>query len=126
MSAASGVIVSQCMAAAARAMQFGFGAFPLFAREGGSNPILSTFEKNLHLPVIMFGIGSPGDNPHAANENLELANFHRGTVALARLFDEIAAAGWRRPGVYSNLISIPWESAKRGTSLNPWRNLNEP
>ena len=76
--------------AAARSIQYGFGAYPVFAREGGSNPILSTFDEVLQRPVIMFGLGSPEDSPHSANESLSLRNFHRGTIAVARLFDEIA------------------------------------
>ena len=80
------------MQAAVRAMQLGFGARPLFAREGGSNPILATFEDFLGAPVIMFGVGLPDDNAHAANEKLDLANFHNGVVATAHLYDEIAKA----------------------------------
>jgi acetylornithine deacetylase/succinyl-diaminopimelate desuccinylase-like protein len=77
------------MRAAMRAMQLGFGAQPVFAREGGSNPILATFEDVLGLPIIMFGVGLPDDNTHAANEKLDLSNFHNGVVAAAHLYDEI-------------------------------------
>jgi len=59
-------------------------------REGGSNSILETFEEELGAPTVMFGIGLPDENAHAPNEKLDLENFHRGIVAAAHLYQEIA------------------------------------
>lgn len=82
--------------AAARALAQGFGAEPVLVREGGSNSITVEFERALGVPTVMFGIGLPTDNPHAPNEHLELEQFHRGIIAAAHLYEEIARI--RTPG----------------------------
>jgi acetylornithine deacetylase/succinyl-diaminopimelate desuccinylase-like protein len=75
--------------AAARAIERGFGRPPVFNREGGSIPVVSTFEDILGLPSVLFGVGLPDENAHAPNEKLDLANFHNGVIASAILYDEI-------------------------------------
>jgi acetylornithine deacetylase/succinyl-diaminopimelate desuccinylase-like protein len=79
--------------AAARAIEQGFGKTPVFCREGGSIPVVSTFQEQLGLPAVLFGVGLPDENAHAPNERLDLGNFHNGIVASAYLYDEIARAG---------------------------------
>jgi acetylornithine deacetylase/succinyl-diaminopimelate desuccinylase-like protein len=76
--------------AAARAIEKGFGSRPVFNREGGSIPVVSTFEEVLGLPTVLFGVGLPDENAHAPNEKLDLSNFHNGVIASAYLYDEIA------------------------------------
>ena len=76
--------------AAARAIEQGFGKTPVFSREGGSIPVLTTFQQELGVPTVLFGVGLPDDNPHAPNEHLDLGNFHSGVVASAILYDEIS------------------------------------
>ena len=76
--------------AAARAIACAFGKQPVFTREGGSNPIIGEFERELGAPAVMFGLGLPDDNAHAPNEHLDLGNFHRGVIAVACLYTEIA------------------------------------
>src|SRR5829696_2268364 len=78
--------------AAARAIELGFRERPVFNREGGSIPVVSTFSEELGLPTVLFGIGLPDENAHAPNEKLDLANFHNGVIASAHLYDEIARA----------------------------------
>jgi acetylornithine deacetylase/succinyl-diaminopimelate desuccinylase-like protein len=80
---------SRFLQATARAMEFGFGKPPTFTREGGSNPIVPVFQRVLGAPTVMFGIGLPDENAHAPNEHLDLANFHKGIIAAASLYDEI-------------------------------------
>jgi acetylornithine deacetylase/succinyl-diaminopimelate desuccinylase-like protein len=75
--------------AAARAIEQGFGKSPVFCREGGSIPVVSTFQEELGVPTVLFGVGLPDENAHAPNERLDLANFHSGVVASAILYDEI-------------------------------------
>lgn len=75
--------------AAGRAIEQGFGATPVFCREGGSIPVVSTFKEQLGLPAVLFGVGLPDENAHAPNERLDLGNFHNGIVASAVLYDEI-------------------------------------
>ena len=76
--------------AAARAIQQGFGREPVYTREGGSIPVVSTFQSELNAPTVLFGIGLPDENAHAPNEKLDLGNFYGGIIASAYLYEEIA------------------------------------
>lgn len=76
--------------AAGRAIEKGFGKKPVFTREGGSIPVVSTFQEVLGLPAVLFGVGLPDENAHAPNEKLDLGNFHSGVIASALLYDEIS------------------------------------
>jgi acetylornithine deacetylase/succinyl-diaminopimelate desuccinylase-like protein len=76
--------------AAARAIEKGFGKTPVFTREGGSIPVVSTFQEDLGLPSVLFGVGLPDENAHAPNEKLDISNFHNGVIASACLYEEIA------------------------------------
>ena len=77
--------------AAGRAIERGFGRKPVFTREGGSIPVIASFEERLGLPAVLFGIGLPDENAHAPNEKLDLDNFHRGVISVAALYEEIGA-----------------------------------
>jgi len=76
--------------AAGRAIERGFGRAPVFTREGGSIPVVSTFQEELGLPSVLFGVGLPDENAHAPNEKLDVANFHGGIISSALLYEEIA------------------------------------
>jgi acetylornithine deacetylase/succinyl-diaminopimelate desuccinylase-like protein len=76
--------------AAGRAIEKGFGQKPVFTREGGSIPVVSTFQEELGLPSVLFGVGLPDENAHAPNEKLDVSNFHNGIIASAILYEEIA------------------------------------
>jgi len=75
--------------AAGRAIEAGFGQRPVFNREGGSIPVVSTFQEELGLPCVLFGVGLPDENAHAPDEKLDLGNFHNGVIASAYLYKEI-------------------------------------
>src|SRR6188768_3232397 len=75
--------------AAGRAIEQGFGKTPVFCREGGSIPVVSTFQEELGIPAVLFGVGLPDENAHAPNERLDLSNFHNGVVASAILYQEV-------------------------------------
>lgn len=77
--------------AASRAIEQGFGQTPVFNREGGSIPVVFTFQQELGLPSVLFGVGLPDENAHAPNEKLDLGNFHNGVIASAILYDEIGS-----------------------------------
>jgi acetylornithine deacetylase/succinyl-diaminopimelate desuccinylase-like protein len=79
--------------AAGRAIEQGFGKSPVFNREGGSIPEVSTFQQELGVPSVLFGIGLPDENAHAPNEKLDLGNFHNGVIAAAYLYDEFGKLG---------------------------------
>jgi acetylornithine deacetylase/succinyl-diaminopimelate desuccinylase-like protein len=76
--------------AAARAIELGFGKSPVYTREGGSIPVVATFQSELNAPTVLFGFGTPDENAHAPNEKLDLDNFFGGIVASAYLYEEIA------------------------------------
>jgi acetylornithine deacetylase/succinyl-diaminopimelate desuccinylase-like protein len=78
--------------AAGRAIEKGFGQKPVYTREGGSIPVVSTFQEELGVPSVLFGVGLPDENAHAPNEKLDVGNFQSGIVASAILYDEIAKA----------------------------------
>ena len=75
--------------AAGRAIEKGFGKPPVFNREGGSIPVVSTFQEELGVPSVLFGVGLPDENAHAPDERLDLGNFHNGVIASAYLYQEI-------------------------------------
>jgi acetylornithine deacetylase/succinyl-diaminopimelate desuccinylase-like protein len=75
--------------AAGRAIERGFGKAPVFNREGGSIPVVSTFQRELGVPAVLFGVGLPDENAHAPNEKLDLGNFHSGIIAAAFLYEEV-------------------------------------
>ena len=75
--------------AAGRAIERGFGRPPIFTREGGSIPVVATFQEELGLPSVLFGVGLPDENAHAPNEKLDLGNFHSGIISAAFLYEEV-------------------------------------
>ena len=89
---APGVLVpleSPYVSAAERAIELGFGKRPVFIREGGSIPIVSTFAQRLGADTLLLGWGLDDDNTHSPNEKFCLADFHRGIKASAFLWEEL-------------------------------------
>ncbi|NJR12383.1 M20 family dipeptidase [bacterium] len=78
------------MQAAVRAYTHGWGAAPVFRREGGSIPIVTIFQNQLKMPVILMGFGLNTDGLHGPNEHFDLALFHRGIRTAIHFFYEIA------------------------------------
>jgi acetylornithine deacetylase/succinyl-diaminopimelate desuccinylase-like protein len=90
---APGVVVnleSPFVAAAAKAIEQGFGKSPVFIREGGSIPVVSTFRQQLGVDTLLLGWGLDDDNTHSPNEKFCLADYHRGIKASAILWQELA------------------------------------
>ncbi len=90
---APGVVVpldSPYMAAAISAIERSFGKKPVFMREGGSIPIVTTFRQELGVDTLLLGWGLDDDNAHSPNEKFNLGDFHRGIKASAFLWDELA------------------------------------
>jgi len=78
------------VAAAARAMERGFGKAPVFIGTGGTIGPVSSFDRILHLPQVLIGVGLPDDAIHAPNEKFDLAQFYGGIETMAYLYDELA------------------------------------
>jgi succinyl-diaminopimelate desuccinylase len=90
---APGVVVSldsPYIHAAAAAIESAFGREPVFIREGGSIPIVNTFTAELGADVLLLGWGQNDDNTHSPNEKFSLDDYHRGTLASAHLWEQIA------------------------------------
>ncbi len=81
---------SDMVQAGMRALEQGFGARPVFIREGGSIPIVGTFQDCLKSPVLLLGYGLATDNIHSPNEKFHLENFRRGARTSAALMREAA------------------------------------
>ncbi len=63
--------------AASRAYEAVFGKEPVFTAEGGSIPVVATFQKELGIPTMLMGFGLE-DNVHSPNENFRVDHFHKG------------------------------------------------
>ncbi|MBV6477684.1 MAG: Succinyl-diaminopimelate desuccinylase [Ignavibacteria bacterium] len=81
---------SPAMDAAVEAMKKGFGKTPLFTREGGSIPVVNSFQTLLNAPVILLGFGLPDENAHSPDEHLNLKNFQRGILSIAHYLNELS------------------------------------
>ncbi|HUR69569.1 MAG TPA: dipeptidase [Candidatus Thermoplasmatota archaeon] len=79
------------MQAATRALHATFGKKPLFLAEGGSIPVVATFQRVLGVSTVLMGFGLHDENLHAPNEHFRVVNYHRGIEATARFFSEMAA-----------------------------------
>jgi acetylornithine deacetylase/succinyl-diaminopimelate desuccinylase-like protein len=91
---APGVVISlesPYINAAAAAIEAGFGRAPVYIREGGSIPIVTTFAQELDADVLLLGWGQNDDNTHSPNEKFSLDDYHRGTRASAQLWQELAS-----------------------------------
>ena len=75
--------------AAARAIETAFGVAPVFNREGGSIPIMTTFADTLDADVLLLGWAQDDDNTHSPNERFSLKDFHRGIHASVCLLEEL-------------------------------------
>jgi succinyl-diaminopimelate desuccinylase len=92
MQGAPGVLVpleSPFIAAAATAIEGGFGHRPVFIREGGSIPIVTRFYEVLNADTLLLGWGLADDNAHGPNEKFSLEDFHRGIRTSALLWEEL-------------------------------------
>ncbi len=81
---------SPAMEAAADAYEAGFGARPVFMREGGSIPVVTTFQEVLGLQPVLMGFGLPDDGIHAPNEKFYLPNFYRGIQTVIAFWEILA------------------------------------
>jgi acetylornithine deacetylase/succinyl-diaminopimelate desuccinylase-like protein len=75
--------------AAARALERAFGVAPLYQREGGTIPVVSTFAEELGAPALLLGFGLADDHLHAPNERFLIDNYVKGIETVALLWDEL-------------------------------------
>ena len=75
---APGVVVpldSPYMAAAARAIEHGFGRHRCTFAKGARFPIVTTFHEQLGVDTLLLGWGLNDDNTHSPNEKFCLADY---------------------------------------------------
>ncbi|MGH2576088.1 MAG: dipeptidase [Ignavibacteria bacterium] len=80
---------SKWIKAAFSAMHKGFGKEPVFIREGGSIPVVVTFNEILGLSTVLLGFGLPGENTHSPDEHFNLNNFHKGIITTSIFYNEL-------------------------------------
>lgn len=78
------------MRAAARALEESYGKPPVFAREGGTLPILPMFRQVLGADSIMLGFAAPDCNLHSPNEFFHVRDFETGTRCVLRFLAAMA------------------------------------
>lgn len=78
---------SSAVGTAREAVSKGFGTNPVFIREGGSIPIVETFQSALKAPVVLLGFGRPDDGAHGPNEKMNVEDFWKGVRTSAHLMD---------------------------------------
>ncbi len=78
--------------AACRAFEKGFGASPVFVREGGTIPVVTTLAETLGLSTVLMGVGLPDENAHAPNERMDLGNYQNGIASVAHFFDQFSGS----------------------------------
>ena len=80
---------SAYMRIAAKALEQVFGNPPVFTRDGGSIPVVATFQTVLGIDTILLGFGLSDDNLHSPNERFFLSNFYNGIQATIRFLSEV-------------------------------------
>jgi acetylornithine deacetylase/succinyl-diaminopimelate desuccinylase-like protein len=76
--------------AAVTSLKKAFGVEPVFFKEGGSIPIVSSFKETLGADAILLGFGLPDDNIHSPNEKFDLGNFYKGISTVAYYYEELS------------------------------------
>ncbi len=81
---------SSAVGAAAGALQEIWGKQILFARQGGTVPVVALIGELLGVDSLMLGFGLPTDNIHGPNEKQHLPTFFRGIEAFIRFTHAIS------------------------------------
>ncbi len=76
--------------AAAKALAEVYGKETIFARTGGTIPVVSTFQEALKAGVILVGLGLEDDRAHSPNEKFDLINYYRGIQSSATILKALA------------------------------------
>ena len=84
---------SPAMQAAFRAYAETFGVEPIFMREGGSIPVVATFQKALGIETILMGFGLPDDRLHSPNEKFHIPAFYKGIETVIRFLEGVRETG---------------------------------
>jgi len=77
----------------ARALAEVWGRPPVYAREGGTIPVVAELQEALQAPIVLLGLGLSDDNLHAPNEKFDLLNLEKGIAAIRRFYELLAEEG---------------------------------
>ena len=88
--AALAPIDSAAVQTAAQALSEVYGRDTVFARTGGTIPVVSTFQELLGADVVLVGLGLESDKVHSPNEKFDLENYYKGIEVSARLLEAFA------------------------------------
>jgi acetylornithine deacetylase/succinyl-diaminopimelate desuccinylase-like protein len=83
-------IESRAVQTAAKALQQVYGKEAIFARTGGSIPIVSNLQELLGAEVVLVGFGLETDRVHSPNEKFDLENYYKGIEVSAALLNAFA------------------------------------
>ncbi|MGL4608420.1 MAG: dipeptidase [Trueperaceae bacterium] len=86
-------IESKSVQTAAKALQQVYGKEAIFARTGGSIPIVTSLQNLLKAEVVLVGFGLETDRVHSPNEKFDLENYYKGIEVSAALLNAFATAG---------------------------------
>ena len=75
---------------ARRALARAWAKPPALLREGGSIPVMATFQRTHGVPCILMGFGLDDDQVHSPNEKFSLSSYYGGMKSAAYLYEEIA------------------------------------
>lgn len=81
---------SPWITAASEAVETAFGQAPVFIREGGSIPVVSSFQQILGIDTLLLGWGRNTDNLHSPDEHFYVKDFHNGVLASTHLWQKLA------------------------------------
>lgn len=82
------------MQAAAEAYRRAWGVEPIYSREGGSIPVVSSLETHHTAPIVLMPFGYKGGGAHGPDEYMVLDMFHKGIAAMLHFYAVLA----RLPG----------------------------
>jgi acetylornithine deacetylase/succinyl-diaminopimelate desuccinylase-like protein len=82
---------SRWITLARRALGEEWGRDPVIAADGGSIPVVSTFQRVLGIPTLLAGFARDDDAFHSPNEKYDVQCFHKGMRSWARILAGLAA-----------------------------------
>jgi acetylornithine deacetylase/succinyl-diaminopimelate desuccinylase-like protein len=83
-------LASPVVQVAGEALRQVWGRDPVFARTGGSIPIVSAFKRVLGADPVLVGLGQEDDGAHSPNEKFDVVNYLQGVRVSAELLRAFA------------------------------------
>jgi acetylornithine deacetylase/succinyl-diaminopimelate desuccinylase-like protein len=81
---------SPWVAIASQALKDEWGRAPILQADGGSIPVVATFQNVLKLETLLVGFAREDDAFHSPNEKYDLESYHKGARSWARIIAALA------------------------------------